>query len=490
MIMFAPGGFVAMTDRPRTRLDDAVPTGPELWPILLIHRVADSWIRFSVPQDGILKPLTHLRVDSLQRLFPEWRERLMEDSYYSINAFYRKGTAKQKYLSCLNACYCDLDYYKAGLPRSEAYRLMIQAQDDGIIPHASMMVDSGRGFWLIFVLVDEEGGPGPVLYHPRDPEPLRRYRLVQEALNTRIADFEERLEPDPRARDASRVTRVPGSTNTKSGTVVTYWAAQVNPETNLGLSYTLPNLMRALGVPDTPSVPERARLKVLDVPVVTPHTEVRPLQMTLDGRPTDLPERKGTHPGRRRGLKAMFASRLVALERLMQIRGAFPDGMRNNAALIYAVTLRGAGNTEGAVRRHLMQMGRACELSETEMQWALISSATMYQYSDKTIISELEITPDELAQIEHIRPDRIPRKAGRPKGTRPGDLRQGEALRILQERGWMTSRELAASLTRAGYPTTHATARKDRLAVLLDHPELAPPEGAAKHRRLPLGDPE
>lgn len=493
MIMFASEG-VAYMDRPRTSIDDSVPTGPELWPILLIHRVAESWVRFSVKNpDGGLKPLTHLRVDSLQRLFPEWRERLMNDSYYSLNAFHHAGTAKLKYLSCLNACYCDLDYYKAGLSRPLAYALMMQAQEEGIIPVASLMVDSGRGFWLIYVLVDEGGGAGPVRYHPRDPEPLRRYRLVQESLSARIAAFEDRLHPDPQARDASRVTRVPGSVNTKTGTTVTYWGATIGT-TGLGISYTLPDLMASLDIGDTLSVPESPKPKMLEAQaIITQRLEARPLQVTLDGVPVPFlrPPKKGTHPGRARGLKSMYKGRLADLERLMQMRGSFVEGMRNRAALILAVTLRGVGNDEGTVLRHLTQMGKACtpELGDAEIEWAVYSSRTVYPFSDARIIADLGITPDELAQMHHIIPGRVPRKAGRPPGEKPFERRRAEAYVVLREKGWLTSRALAAELTKRGYPTTHATALKDAAALLKEHPELAPEEGVHGRARLPMYNP-
>jgi len=454
-----------MTKKPRlftSRGRASQPRDIELWPILTLHRVGDSFVRLAHEVDEVdpetgekarrLRDITHLRVDDLPRLFPQFRDELLEDSFYSINAFHRKGTGKAGDIRAFNACFTDLDYYKRGVERGQAIGVLIMAQDRGIIPPPSMICDSGRGLWLFYLLVDDDGGP--LRYHPRDAHMMRTFRKVQEALYATIhADIPE-LNPDPQAKDPARLTRVPGSITNKPmvPTRVTYWV-QLDHR-GQAYTYTLDTLSDLLNA---------------DELVADPWT--REPFTVADKRP----KRVRHVPARLRGFQAMHMGRLADFERLWEMRGGFDEGCRNFAALFYAVTLRALKYSPLEIEHRLDELRHKCRppLTRQEIRDAIKSSETLYRLKDKTIIERLEITGDELADLEYIRPDREPRRAGRPPSERR-PARQEILTEILRENPPFSTRVLARLLKPHGFNVTHRTVARDLHDIYERHPELNP----------------
>lgn len=106
-------------------------------------------------------------------------------------------------------CFVDLDTYKApkleGLtPEQQASVVRLHCDDEGF-PTPSSIVFSGRGLQAKWYFDS-----------PIPNKALPRWNAVQRRLVEFFADFGA----DPMAKDASRVLRVVGSTNSKSGSVV------------------------------------------------------------------------------------------------------------------------------------------------------------------------------------------------------------------------------------------------------------------------------
>lgn len=136
---------------------------PQLSPILELHRHKDGYVVFSSKNGEDLVDRCAVRADELQTYFPQFREQLVKNSFVAINADWRlaRGKGPRGFpahhtgnLRYLCACYVDLDYYRMGLDFGTAFGTVIDYQDQGKIPPASIIVRSGRGLWLLWLLHD------------------------------------------------------------------------------------------------------------------------------------------------------------------------------------------------------------------------------------------------------------------------------------------------------------------------------------------------
>src|ERR1022692_2169377 len=136
-------------------------------PILRLHRHSDGYIAFAAERDGEdFRPVISIRASELETWFPAFREQLLRDSYVGINADWRlrsygsDGPAygyplhRSDQLRYINACYVDIDLHKLGLDVGAVIGRVINLQDSGQLPHASMIVRSGLGIWLLWMVHD------------------------------------------------------------------------------------------------------------------------------------------------------------------------------------------------------------------------------------------------------------------------------------------------------------------------------------------------
>jgi hypothetical protein len=64
--------------------------GPQVDPILVIHRGHDGYVSFAPKNEsGQWEELASVRADKLASIFPEFRDELVQDSYFGVNAFWR-----------------------------------------------------------------------------------------------------------------------------------------------------------------------------------------------------------------------------------------------------------------------------------------------------------------------------------------------------------------------------------------------------------------
>ena len=126
--------------------------------------------------------------------------------YVAMNTFYRESGLdlqsgrEVRYVKRLNAFYVDIDCYKVGLSKNE---VLFRLEDEYIgkkIPVPTFVIDSGRGLYLIWKLRDE------------DKNALPRWERVEQYLT----DTLEELGADQACTDAARILRVPFSYNSKS----------------------------------------------------------------------------------------------------------------------------------------------------------------------------------------------------------------------------------------------------------------------------------
>ena len=200
-------------DRPSA--DSPSSEKPAIAPILALHRHDDGYIAFAVARNAgeDFRPLVSIRRDELARYFPEFREQLLKDAYVSINADWRlqrygkDGAAygrplhRTDRLRYLCAAYADLDYYRLGVNWGQALGKVVEMQEAGALPKASIIVKSGRGMWLIYLLHDPKD---PTRAPGAFPEKLAQYFRLQKAIVERLAI----VGADPCGKDATRYLRV------------------------------------------------------------------------------------------------------------------------------------------------------------------------------------------------------------------------------------------------------------------------------------------
>jgi len=297
-------------------LDVAVPS------LLAIHRDHLGYIGFvrkPDPAHPVLdrhgKPrqfenLFSIRADELQEMFPQLASWLTQDSYATVNAYYRpapypnKQTGlpdvwrKEEDLRTLTACYSDIDCGRPGsdepgaaLPWRQAQHIAEYLADHGIIPQPSIMARSGRGVYLLWLLD---------LPHAW-PETIQLYKQINRAINERLR--EHLLPADRAAIDAARVLRVPGSMHSKAGRRVSY-VVQLDHRGH-GFVYTLDELAAFVNL-DAPAGELPAATRAHALPVQYRRTKI-----------------KGSAPRRREGrlqLNALRAQDLLVIE---NFRGGF-----------------------------------------------------------------------------------------------------------------------------------------------------------------------
>lgn len=127
------------------------------------------------------------------------------DLYVSMNTFVDGSSRQLSNLRSLNNLFVDLDYYKtektAGMSGLDVMELVLDRLHELGRPAPTLVVDSGRGLQFVWT-------------HTSLPTyAIARWTACQKQICADLADFGA----DARARDGSRVLRLAGTVNSKSG---------------------------------------------------------------------------------------------------------------------------------------------------------------------------------------------------------------------------------------------------------------------------------
>ena len=161
-----------------------------------LHRDSKGWITRAEINCGYKQ--WHYRYNAL--LEQEFNQ---ENVYISINTFY-STFRRLEYLKELKAQFIDLDTYKTGFTKEQIIMHLEADYFNKSIPRPNLIIDSGRGLYLIWLL---NSVPSKAL-------PL--WKAVEEYLYSVLKPFGA----DRQALDPTRILRVPGSINSKSNTTV------------------------------------------------------------------------------------------------------------------------------------------------------------------------------------------------------------------------------------------------------------------------------
>jgi predicted DNA-binding protein (UPF0251 family) len=130
------------------------------------------------------------------------------DIYLSMNRFKGARKARQQHIRELSALYSDIDYYDvpelAGRAPEPVLELALELLQSAGILEPSLVLCSGQGLYLVW------------LHYPVGSKELVRWQDCQLQLWRVLKP----LGADPKTRDAARVLRVTGTTNSKNGGLV------------------------------------------------------------------------------------------------------------------------------------------------------------------------------------------------------------------------------------------------------------------------------
>jgi hypothetical protein len=419
--------------------------GPQLGPILRLHRHLDGYVIFLLGSDDTLAPAVAIRARDLETYFPEWQERFMKDAYCSINGSWRllkhgrhggaygypkHDTASLRYL-CAN--YADIDCHKLGIDFWDAVERVGVHVEAGKIPPISIIVRSGRGAWLLWLLREASD---PLLAQRAWPEKLDLYSQIQRAIYERLAD----IGADPAGTDSTRHIRVPGSLHTGSERLVT-WHIQSNGTGDF--VYTIQDMAQFFGVKGREL--EKWSQNAFD---------------------------RQRNPNKKKGWLALNDYRLRDFERLRSLRGGFNKGHRNSAVLVYAWLLMHQGVNRSEAHEAVLKLARESRppLSLRECKTAVNSVfGRKIRFSEQNIADRLDITPAEFAHLEQYNPatrfhhKRVPPGAPpRPKAPN-AEVRRAAILAIVNGRGGQVPpcRMMAELLKEQGFQVAYVQVSKD-----------------------------
>ena len=352
------------------------PPGIDWEMVFLFHQEPDGFIPFmQKDSEGNLYPVAAFNVLELQRdlktILPQLRPYVLRDGYMGINATSRAGgiwkktgmpypLRKQAYhLKYLNACLADLDIGRTDkdakspeqlLTFPDALSRIVDAGERGELLQPSVIARSGRGCYLAWFLDDHGSRPEVKYKHwkegetgrarttkkERMPELLGLYKRIQ----TAIIENLKPLAADPAVKSPNQVIKLPGTIDTKSGNIATYYLAGKGKEI---FKYSMEEIAQAFNVTELENaLPEKAR-----------------------GFSYKQNKSGKIVPNRRKGLIAVNARRAQDLIIIEQWKGGIERRIPGRCLTLnfYAQFLLRSKHTEKEIRKALEYMAKNCRPS-------------------------------------------------------------------------------------------------------------------------------
>lgn len=401
------------------------------------------------------------------------------DAYIAQNEFFRRN---RRAVNCwrLTSCYVDLDTYKLdslyGRPAEALTDKLLRVCDDTQIPPPSIVIYSGRGLqakWLLETPV------------PRSAMP--RWNLVQRLLGACLAG----MGADLKALDASRVLRLVGSVNSKSGETVRIVHKTCTPTLGgiLGPAGVVVYDFDTLANEMMPLSREQLALRRAEVAAHCGHDIARQnelrrrRQSVRDSLVVVSGESPSSVTAQRLVPSKLAWDRLGDLRKLAELRNGqlgMPSKQRNTFVFLGACFLASA-LVAPAFRAEVRELAREFAPTWTPAQVQHCISPTLsrleaatrgekvefqgrqvdprYRFSNKTLVDWLGITDEEMPQMTTILSDVEARRrdaarhelARRKKGIRPRAVYCGqkdekaEMARVLRQAG-KSLREIAREM--------------------------------------------
>lgn len=315
-----------------------------------IHGESKGWItKAEINKNKEFSQWHYLVGDLLKQDFDK------ENIYISMSTFY-KPMRRIETIKEIGSLFIDLDTYNTQFTKTQILMNLEENYFNRSIPIPNLIIDSGRGLTLVWSI---EKVPYKAL-------PL--WKAVQEYLYSQLKEFGA----DRKALDVTRILRVPGSINSKSGTRVTILE-------KYEYKYTLREIQSEF-LPD------------LD--------ENRPKKK---GRP-----KKVVYIHRERSL---YQGRILDLVKLCELRNYDVKGRREIILFLYRYYLCYFYEDEQKALEDVLELNKEFiqPLSEKELIRATNSAEKVfkskdkqYKYKNETLIELLEISEYEQTHMKII----------------------------------------------------------------------------------------
>lgn len=408
-------------------------------PVLALHRGEGSAIGFyrnfkpcglcdqcregkDCPEAGI-KAIAAVRQESLRNQLPLFVSDIATDSYFTVNGLksdrqiWKRDTEgnpiserksavtglpiapkRKQDIRYLNACYAEIDFYKVDDPAkadgkltlAQAFSTIYAATLERSIPTPTMIASSGRGLYLFWFLRDLNKPGQPCLVTPDTAD-------LYDAVNKRINRVFSPLGADPRAKDMSRILRVPGSLHSKANKLPVYSLTFFADPTRQDLTYTLQELARGFNLiePDKPPQhlpdPRMVKAKALE----------------HDKRPAS--ERD---PIKRKGWLAQRKRLAADIEAIEEHHGGFTKGFRRWPMFLYARVLAQieGPSSRSKILKRISAMASRCKppypSDKTDSSVAQIVSDAMdgkfsrHRFPRRQLCDALKVTPELARELD------------------------------------------------------------------------------------------
>jgi hypothetical protein len=351
----------------------------------------------------------------------------LSDVYISQNRFH--GSRRSDRLAELSALYADVDYYNVpdltGMHPLGVLKLALENLERARIPRPSLAIATGRGIALVW---RHESVPAYVL-----PKWRRCQREIYQAL--------EDLGADPFALDATRVLRIVGTYNSRSGALVESIFED--------LDYVWPFGDLADEI----------------LPLTREELEESRAQYAAR-EPRTAPQREENPPGGFSSL-TLHRDRLDDLQRLIELRDLdrLPAGQRDLWMFCAAVSLSyllepkalerkvielgrdyaGWSEAETSSRMHTVFSRRQAAADGVTAEWLGQQRDPRYRLTNRQIIAMLKITPEEEVELKTIISKQTKRRRERQRKERErranGALPREEYIADARERTQHNRRE-------------------------------------------------
>ena len=299
-----------------------------------------------------------------QREFSQWHYHVedlikqdfdKEDVYISMSTFY-KPMRRIETIKEIGNLFIDLDTYNTKFTKTQILMNLEENYFNRVIPIPNLIIDSGRGLTLVWSI---EKVPYMAL-------PL--WKAIQDYLYSQLKEFGA----DRKALDATRVLRVAGSINSKSGTRVTILE-------KYEYKYTLREIQREF-LPDLDE--NKSKKKGRPKKVVYVHRE-----------------------------RSLYQGRILDLVKLCELRNYDVKGQREIILFLYRYYLCYFYEDEQKALEDVLELNKDFiqPLSEKEVIRATGSAEKVfkskdkqYKYKNETLIEILEISEYEQTHMKII----------------------------------------------------------------------------------------
>lgn len=331
-----------------------------------IHGNSKGWITKAEINGGAFKQW-HYKFNQLLDI-----DFSKENTYLSLNTFY-KTYRRIENLKELNCIHMDLDTYKTKFSKTQILMNLDYNYFGKIIPTPNLIIDSGRGLYLIWLIE-------PVPYMA-----LPLWKAVEEYIYSQLKEFGA----DRMALDPTRVLRVPGSINSKSNTMVK------TLETN-GYIHKL----REIQTEYLPDIPK--------------HEKKKSSAPKKKGRPKKIVYMFNE--------RSLYLARITDLVKLCELRNYDLEGEREMILFLYRYYLNYFFEDEQKALEDTLELNDMFvkPLPTKEATKATKSAEKIYKaknkdykYKNETLIELLQITEDEqkymitiISKYEYKRRDR------------------------------------------------------------------------------------